>query len=311
MKNPKISVIVPVYKVEKYLDKCIESIVNQTYQNLEILLVDDGSPDNCPQMCDKWAQRDSRIRVIHQKNGGVSASRNAGLDAATGDYIGFVDSDDWIDSDMYELLVSNLIHNNCDVSRCGFCYYMQNDNSFISENYNTDIEILNNDALMRSLQNSGYLDGVIWNKIYSNKLLNKIRFNENYPVGEDLLFNYYALKNCKKCVCNDLPKYKYRLYSGQAKQNYNFFMYLVLKEILSQQEKDKLPYMGWLNRFTAISFMAVHTAIKNHNKDQFKQIRKDILKYKNIIFSDKEIALRNKLKTFVICFFPTVYKLIS
>ena len=102
--NTLISIIVPVYKVEKYLDECVQSLVDQTYKNLEIILVDDGSPDRCPQMCDDWARKDSRIRVIHKPNGGLSSARNAGLDAAKGDYIGFVDSDDIIDTEMYEKL---------------------------------------------------------------------------------------------------------------------------------------------------------------------------------------------------------------
>ena len=95
----KISVIIPVYGVEKYLDRCVESVVNQTYKDLEIILVDDGSPDNCPQMCDEWASRDARIRAVHRKNGGQSCARNTGLSVATGDYIAFVDSDDWIAND--------------------------------------------------------------------------------------------------------------------------------------------------------------------------------------------------------------------
>ena len=93
MSQTLISVIIPVYKVEKYLDRCLESIVNQTYKNLEIILVDDGSPDNCPAMCDAWIEKDERIRVIHKENSGVSSARNKGIDVATGDYIGFVDSD--------------------------------------------------------------------------------------------------------------------------------------------------------------------------------------------------------------------------
>lgn len=105
--QPKISVIVPVYKVENFLDRCVESIVGQTYENLEIILVDDGSPDNCPSMCDKWAEKDRRIKVIHKENGGVSSARNAALDIVSGDYIGFVDSDDWIDPGMYEFLYEN------------------------------------------------------------------------------------------------------------------------------------------------------------------------------------------------------------
>ena len=118
MKSDLISVVVPVYKVEKYLDECVQSIVNQTHRNLEIILVDDGSPDRCPQLCDEWAEKDSRIRVIHQKNGGLSAARNAGLDVAKGDYIGFVDSDDYIAPDMYEQLLIPLLKENKKTSCC-------------------------------------------------------------------------------------------------------------------------------------------------------------------------------------------------
>ena len=105
--SDKISVIVPVYNVENYLRRCVDSIINQTYKNLEIILVDDGSPDNCPVICDEYAQKDSRIKVIHKENGGLSSARNCGMDMATGEYIGFVDGDDWIESDMYKFLIEN------------------------------------------------------------------------------------------------------------------------------------------------------------------------------------------------------------
>lgn len=108
MNKSLVSVIVPVYKVEKYLDKCVESIVEQTYKNLEIILVDDGSPDNCPSMCDSWAQKDSRIKVIHKENGGVSSARNSALDAAAGDYICFVDSDDFIEPNAVGYMLENI-----------------------------------------------------------------------------------------------------------------------------------------------------------------------------------------------------------
>ena len=115
----KISVIVPVYKVEEYLDRCVKSIVEQTHKNLEIILVDDGSPDNCPAICDSWAEKDRRIKVIHKENGGLCSARNAGMDIATGDFIGFVDSDDVIDCDMYQLLIENAVSSGADISRCG------------------------------------------------------------------------------------------------------------------------------------------------------------------------------------------------
>lgn len=103
MNDDLISVIIPVYNVEQYLDRCVQSVLNQTYRNLEILLVDDGSPDRCPQMCDEYARQDSRVKVIHKENGGLSSARNAGLEIVTGNYIGFVDSDDYIASDMLRL----------------------------------------------------------------------------------------------------------------------------------------------------------------------------------------------------------------
>lgn len=109
MIEPLISVIVPVYKVEQYLIECVTSILNQTYQNLEILLIDDGSPDNCPQMCDKFATMDSRIRVIHKTNGGLADARNTGLENATGEYVAFVDSDDWIDLNTYTEMMHLLL----------------------------------------------------------------------------------------------------------------------------------------------------------------------------------------------------------
>lgn len=120
MHQPVISVIVPVYHVEKYLDKCVESIVKQTYKALEIILVDDGSPDRCPEICDGWAKKDSRIKVIHKKNGGVSTARNAGLDAASGEFIGFVDGDDIIFPEFYKTLVIQALDNEADISACAF-----------------------------------------------------------------------------------------------------------------------------------------------------------------------------------------------
>ena len=119
-----ISVIVPVYKVQDYLDECIESVVNQTYRDLEIILVDDGSPDRCPQMCDEWAKKDGRIRVIHKKNGGLSDARNVGLDKAKGEYIAFVDSDDWVELDCFEKLYEVLHqHPDCAISSCSLWIY--------------------------------------------------------------------------------------------------------------------------------------------------------------------------------------------
>lgn len=115
-----VSIIIPVYKVERYLSQCVESVVKQTYQKLEIILVDDGSPDNCPAMCDAWGKKDERIRVIHKQNGGLSSARNAGLDVCTGEFIVFVDSDDWLEPDYVEKMLRAAVEHDADIVACSF-----------------------------------------------------------------------------------------------------------------------------------------------------------------------------------------------
>ena len=128
-----ISVIVPVYKVEPYLKQCVDSIINQTYKNLEIILVDDGSTDNCGKICDEYASKDNRIKVLHIENGGPAVARNAGLDIATGKYIGYVDSDDYIEPDMYETLYNAMIKTNAGLVVCN--WYRQDGTNWVT---NTD-----------------------------------------------------------------------------------------------------------------------------------------------------------------------------
>ena len=121
METPKVSVIVPVYNVEKYLDRCMESLLNQTLKDIEIIMVDDGSPDNCPKMCDEYARKDSRVRVIHKKNAGLGMARNSGLEVATGEYVAFVDSDDYVSCEMYEAMYNAIVIHDADAVLCGMC----------------------------------------------------------------------------------------------------------------------------------------------------------------------------------------------
>ena len=165
MSQALISVIIPVYKVEKYLDRCLESIVNQTYKNLEIILIDDGSPDNCPAICDEYAQKDSRIKVIHKANGGVSSARNKGIDVATGDYIGFVDSDDWIEPDMYETLIKNAEQYNSDISRCSYVI-SESMSGQTSKSQDNGTIFLEDSIEMRRNQICSNCNANVWSGIY-------------------------------------------------------------------------------------------------------------------------------------------------
>lgn len=204
-----ISVIVPIYNVEKYLDICIESIVNQTYKNLEIILVDDGSLDNCSQICDKWAEKDKRIVVIHKKNGGLSDARNAGLNIATGEYIGFIDSDDWISKSMYEMLIKEMKKYNCDIIECGINYINDENGRIIRTTDCRNKHIFNVDEAMFELVNEKLLHQVVWNKLYRKECINGFLFKFG-KYNEDEFWTYRIIHKSKKVMCIPNKLYFYR-----------------------------------------------------------------------------------------------------
>ena len=199
-----ISVIVPIYNVENYLVRCIESIINQTYSNLEIILVDDGSPDKCSIICDEYAKKDSRIKVIHKKNGGLSDARNAGLDIATGEYIGFVDSDDYIDKNMYKEMINELIEKNADIVSCA----INNIYSDRTEIINIDEEIYDAELALKNLILGKNINQTVWNKLYKKEVIGNILF-EKGKINEDEFWTYRILANSKKIITLNKPLYSY------------------------------------------------------------------------------------------------------
>ncbi len=203
-----ISVIIPIYKVEQYLDKCIKSVVNQTYQNLEIILVDDGSPDKCPAICDKWKKIDNRIKVIHKPNGGLSDARNAGLKLATGDYIAFVDSDDYIDEDMYEFLVNQISLSNADIAICNLDYV--DINGKIMKNVTTGNNgcFTSKEILAKWCGEDFVYYVVVWNKLYKRKCWDNVYFPKG-KINEDNFVMYRVFFNSNNIVCSKERKYKY------------------------------------------------------------------------------------------------------
>lgn len=201
-----ISIIIPVYKVEKYLEKCIQSLINQTYENLQIILVDDGSPDNCGKICDEYAKKDHRIEVIHKSNGGLSDARNKGLEIAKGEYIGFIDSDDYIESDMYEVLYNLLKQYNADVSICNF--YTVSQGKIAIKNAENGIKEYNRIEILKEVLLDNNIQSYAWNKLYKKELFDEIK----YPVGkkyEDIGTTFYLLEKCNKVVVTEKPEYYY------------------------------------------------------------------------------------------------------
>ena len=181
-----ISVIIPIYNVEKYLDRCIESVVVQTYKNLEIILVDDGSPDNCPTMCDEWAKKDSRIKVIHKENGGQASARNKALDICTGDYISFIDSDDSILPNMYENMLTVMLENNGDISVCG---YMADNGLRVAKTYITDkVKAFNTQEAIEEYFLKESIAPTVTNKLFAAAIFENIRLHRREKVRIWILF---------------------------------------------------------------------------------------------------------------------------
>ena len=201
-----ISIIVPIYKVERYLRQCIDSILNQTYRDLEILLIDDGSPDKCGEICEEYAKTDSRIRVFRTENKGLSAARNLGLQEAKGDFIGFVDSDDWIEPDMYEILLRRIEETNSDIIESSVRYeYMKNHyDKIIQETVYDEIE-----AIRTSIYDP--IRNVVWNKLYKKTCWNNITFPENHLFeGTATLYKVFLNTHLISCISDLLYHYRIR-----------------------------------------------------------------------------------------------------
>lgn len=204
---PLISVIVPVYKVEAYLDHCIQSLVSQTYSNLEILLVDDGSPDRSGAICDEWAARDKRIKVIHKENGGAGKARNVALDQAKGELIGFVDSDDYISPRMYEYLYG-LMQGGIDIAEC-VGIPTEGDDCPLDEELEQELtEATASQAMYLNIQEKLFTQ-VIWNKLYRRQVIEDIRFPEGNLI-DDEFFTYRTIGKARKLVHSSRCMYAYR-----------------------------------------------------------------------------------------------------
>lgn len=245
-----ISIIVPVYKVEAYLGRCVQSIVDQTYTNLEIILVDDGSPDRCPQMCDEWAKRDRRIRVIHKENGGLSDARNAGMAAATGEYVAFVDSDDWLAKAFIENLYNAVVSNDCEVAGCVFRMTdrMQEEESTAEANV---IRIVDRYTAVGDLIDDK-IRQVVWNKLYKRALIQNIPF-EKGKLHEDEFWSYQVLGQITGYTEIDYIGYFYfqrpesimgnsyslrRLDALQAKENRQYYLQKYMPNLADHGQRN-------------------------------------------------------------------------
>lgn len=218
-----LSIVVPVYNSKKYLGGCLESLVQQTYQEKEIILVDDGSTDGSGDMCDKYAEQYGFVKALHKRNGGVHTARNAGLEVAAGNYIAFVDSDDCLDFDAYEIMMKALQQTDSDVAACG--YKTEYSDSFRPKTVNESVAMpFIYDSSEECLNGIGggtehCLAGFIWNKVIRKEAVQNIRFREDIPICDDLYFVYELMASIKRACCIGIPLYHYRYVAGSLSKN--------------------------------------------------------------------------------------------
>lgn len=257
MKNdsPIISIIVPVYKVEQYLPACIDSILAQTFRDFELILVDDGSPDGCPALCDAAAGKDDRIRVLHQKNGGLSAARNAGLDIARGQWIGFVDSDDTIAPEMYEQMLHRVKTDAAQLAVCSY-RFVREDGTFLPDRSTiTRNEVLTREQALERIDR-GYFT-TVWNRLYHRSLFETVRF----PVGklhEDEYIAHRIYWQCQRIAVVAQPLYFYLLRTGGiSKQKHSFRQDMDKAEgVLSRAE------FAWTQKLYGVAYPACDGAAR-------------------------------------------------
>ncbi len=311
--NCKVSVIIPCYSVEKYLDRCLNSVINQTYQYIEIILVDDGSTDSTPTLCDEWATKDSRIRVIHKANDGLANARNTGIEICTGDYVMFVDSDDYIEPDMVEFLLNLAVQYNADVSRCG--YYYDYDNGEIMSFGDDAVKMFNDTDRMIDLISQGNISGVAWNKLYRRDVILSHPYDKADGCSEDIMHNFRVYQDVKTTVFCDIPKYHY-VENGasitHSKFGYGAFDIIRARNIMLDYFKDNediLPYaQEWYIRSAYIVLSGCIQS--NACMDRYDELRAGILRYKGFILNGSRFKQKIKLRTLLLWLCPTIYNAI-
>ncbi len=308
-KEPLISVIVPVYNVEKYIRKCLDSIINQSYKNLEIIVINDGSTDASGQICDDYAKKDSRVKVIHQKNKGLSNARNTGINHASGAYITFADSDDWMEPEMYQVLYKNLIDHQADISICGSKNVSRNSEK-IRNRRPKIIKYTQAEYVKKYLKiGSQSCEYYVWNKLYKKELITDDQYPANLT-SEDVLGTYKAILRAKTVTVTTQPLYHYRQNDGSITSSFStkdFDLLEIWDKVVKYTEKNAPQYLDYaiLNRkrinLTLLYRIAINGAA---NQPDYSTIIRDLM---NNLKNDKHTLLHSpipftrKILTFLFC----------
>lgn len=309
--NERISVIVPVYNVEKYLGRCVNSLLTQTYTNIEIILVDDGSADNSLQLCKQFSKEDTRVIALHQKNQGQSVARNEAMKIASGKYFCFIDADDYVVSDYIERLYELLINNDADISLCKYTeFYDEEINTTLPQNIKTEVRYLTKQEMLINMHNSNEkLYVFVWGKLFKRKLFSQ---DINFPAGricEDHAILYKLYDRADKFILTNEQLYCYfrnNINSSTYKLNYKFYedASFVLDEKIIYMKKngheDLLPYIKKTYMYWMLDYY------RKLSKTSDKKRKKEVLKkYRELYLSNQEFITEKMYKLFY--HFPELY----
>lgn len=296
-KNPKVSIIIPAYNIAPYLERCLESVRCQTYKELQIIIIDDGSTDQTGLIADAFAERDKRFHVIHKENRGVSAARKTGLEQVDGEYIGFVDGDDYIEPEMYEKLVGLAVEYDADIAHCG--YQMVFPDRVDMYHGTKQLKVQDTYTGVKDLLEGTLIEPGLVNKIYRHKLFEDVKYDENIVINEDLLLNYFLFHRAEKAVFIDIPYYYYMVRKNSATTSdwneHKLLDPICVLEIMYKEENDEGLKKIIGNRYI---YQLVKLLILRSNKQELelpkyqKEFRKKLKKVLRQI-DRKDISTKN------------------
>ena len=313
----KVSIIIAAYNIEDYIVKCLESIANQTYKNLEVIVVDDGSTDNTGKLADEFAENDNRFTVIHKENGGVSSARNRGIDVASGDFIGFVDGDDTIEDDMYEILVNNVIKYDADISHCGYKLIENNKETLM---YGSERVIIQDrkkgilDLLAGSLIEPG-----ICNKIFRKEIVGDTRLDESLKINEDLYFNILLFDKAKKSVFEDKAEYNYikRDNSATTSSSNNIRRMTDPRKVyrmINDLYKDDEVILPYAEKMDLLRNVNIYNLLTLENGSDFIKLKQEVRNYiklnKRKMKKNKLISKKSRCMVYAILYLQYLYDFI-
>lgn len=296
-----VSIIIPVYNVEGYLSDCIESVCVQSYKNIEIILVDDGSTDSSGKICDKYKSKDTRIKVIHKENGGLSSARNVGIDVAGGQCISFVDSDDFVAEDFIQSMLENLHTNQVSISACGYCHYFDSGEKK-TINFENIKHLYHGNNAQKYLNIIGYYNVSACNKLFEKSLFQNIRFPEGKK-SEDWSIMYKLIENAGGLYYDSDIKYYYRQRQGSITKaaNINYDCIVAAKDVYEYYiVKDWVDIVPIAVQSLAFAYIGVYNAHlrKTHNRHEMEKLRKNVLKLRKNI-SYEELSKMRKIQLFL------------